>query len=182
MSLIIVETAAEQPLTDEFLHDADQRVLPCLEARNATWHYSLLACDRDRMICTFQAPDAASVRESYRKAGLSPRPIWTGTPIPPPMQRPSNSDTVPSQANSTVLHVMEGTYPSLSESDWNEISHQISHACNELDVEWLRSYLSLDRTKLICELKAADLDSAQEIQRRADIPFDRVWAAQVLSP
>jgi hypothetical protein len=41
---------------------------------------------------------------------------------------------------------------------------------------------SLDRTKLICELKAADLDSAQEIQRRADIPFDRVWAAQVLSP
>ncbi len=37
MSLIIVETDAEQPLTTEVLNAIDPRVSPCLKARDVTW-------------------------------------------------------------------------------------------------------------------------------------------------
>jgi Protein of unknown function (DUF4242) len=71
MSLVIVETLVDYPLTSEKLTDTDLRVLACLGERQATWRYSLLSSDRHRMLCLFEAPDAESVRESYRKGGGS---------------------------------------------------------------------------------------------------------------
>jgi hypothetical protein len=68
MSLIKVETTTDRPITAKML--ADTRVLDCLGARNAKWHYCLLSADRDRMICTFEAPDAESVRQAYRQADV----------------------------------------------------------------------------------------------------------------
>lgn len=173
MSLIVVETTAEQPLTDELLQDDHERVMPCFEARNVTWRYSLLSTDRHRMICTFDAPDAESVRESYRKAGLQSRPIWSGLIQQEPAQP---------QRNSTVRHVIEGTYLPLSETDWNEISRKFLDYCAEHDIEWLQSYLSLDRTKVIYELNAPDLKPIAEAPPKLDIPANHVWSAQVLSP
>lgn len=172
MSLVVVETAAEQPLTDELLHIANQQVLPCLEARNVIWLYSLLSVDRHRMICTFDAPDAESVRDSYRRAGLPSRPIWTGDLIQPEAAQPQRS----------LMHVMEGTYPPLSETDWSEISRKILDYCAKYEIEWLQSYLSLDRTKVICELNAPDLEPIQEAQHKLGVPFNRVWLAEVLKP
>lgn len=172
MSLIVVENAAAQPITDEVLHEADQLLLPCLEARNATWYYSLLSVHRDRMVCTFKAPDAESVRDSYRRVGLE-RIIWTGEPIKPegePLQRPL-----------TVLSVVEGTYPPLSDLDWNAISQKLLDYCAASGTEWLQSYRSLDRTKVVYELNAPDLKTVQAVQQLG-IDCDRVWSAQVLSP
>ncbi|XHX77631.1 MAG: nickel-binding protein [Stenomitos frigidus ULC029] len=67
MSLIIVETNAEQPLTTEVLNAIAQRVSPCLKERDVKWRFSLLSSDRYCMLCTYEAPDAESVREAYRK-------------------------------------------------------------------------------------------------------------------
>lgn len=174
MSLIVVETTAEQPLTDELLQDDHERVVPCLEARNVTWRYSLLSTDRRRMICTFDAPDAESVRESYRRAGLQPRPTWASGLI--------QQETAQPQRNSTGRRVIEGTYAPLSETDWHEISHKLLDYCAEHDIEWLQSYLSLDRTKVIYELNAPDLKPIAEAQHKLYIPANHVWSAQVLSP
>jgi len=173
MSLVIVENPGEQLLTDEVIHEADQRVSPCLQARNVTWQYSLLASDRQRMICTFEAPDAESVRDSYRRAGLPPRPIWSGDLIKP--------DAVP-QFNSTMRYVLEGTYPALNEADWNEICHKFLHYCAEYDIEWVQSYLSRDRTKVIYELIASDIQPVQEASHELGIACDRIWSAEVLKP
>lgn len=173
MSLIIVETAADQPLTDEILGDAHRRVLPCLEARDAIWQYSLLSTDRQRMICTFKAPDAESVRESYRRAGLPACPVWTGDLI--------EQNRVPQQTLTTV-QVMEGTYPSLNETDWQEISRKILHYCAAWNIEWLRSYLSLDRTKVVYELNSPDIKLMQAAQQELGISCDRIWSAQILNP
>ncbi len=126
------------------------------------------------MICTFDAPDAESVRESYRRGGFPSRPIWAGDLIKLEAAQP--------QRNLTVLHVMEGTYPPLSETDWNEISRKILHYCAECDIEWLQSYMSLDRPKVIYEMNAPDIKPIQEAQHKLGVPFDRVWSAKVLSP
>ncbi|NDJ19611.1 nickel-binding protein [Myxacorys almedinensis] len=175
MSLVIVETAAEQPLTDEYLYDANQKVLPCFEARNITWHYSLLSLDRYRMICTFDAPDAESVRESYRRLGLPSRPIWAGDRIRREAAQPQQN-----LRDLTVRHVVEATYPPLSETDWNELSHRFLHHCAAWGIEWLQSYRSLDHTKVIYELNAPDITPIQDAQHKLEIPCALVWSAQVL--
>lgn len=174
MSLVIVETTAEQPMTDEVLLDIDERVVPCLIARDVTWRYSLLSSDRHRMICTFNAPDAESVREAYRQAGLFSRVVWAGSLIRPEGTQP--------QPNAALLKVFEGTYPPLSEADLDEASNKILSCYTERGIEWIQTYLSLDRTRMICELNAPDAESVREIQHRMRIPFDCVWPAHILSP
>lgn len=174
MSLVIVETLAEQPITDEILHDAEQQITPCLQARNAKWCYSLLSTDRLRLICTYDAPDAASVREAYHKGGFTSSRAWTGVLLKPEGIQP--------QHKVDLLKVFEGTYPSLSEDDLNETRDKTLPCYAERGIEWIQSYISLDRTRVICELNAPDVESVRAAQRKLGIPFDRVWSAQLLKP
>src|SRR5262245_44530172 len=44
---------------------------------------------------------------------------------------------------------------------------------------WARSYLAADRKRMVCEFEAPDAESVREALRSADVPFDRVWAANV---
>ncbi|MBI4784139.1 MAG: DUF4242 domain-containing protein [Oscillatoriophycideae cyanobacterium NC_groundwater_1537_Pr4_S-0.65um_50_18] len=136
------------------------------------WIYSLLSTDRHRIICTFEAPDAESLRESYRRVGLPSRPIWAGDRIRPEANAP--------QPDSKMRHIMEGTYPPLSETDWNEISRKILLYCAEYGIEWVQSYISLDRSQVIYELNAPDIALLQDIEQKLGIPIDRVWSADVL--
>lgn len=174
MSLVIVETVAEQPLTDEVLDAATQYIAPCVQARNGAWLYSLLSSDRHRMICIYDAPDAESIRDAYRRGGLASSRAWAGYVVEP--------EGIAPQRNVASLIVFEGTYPPLSDDDWNESSSKILSCYAERGIEWIQTYLSLDRTRMVCELNAPDLESVREVQRRLNIPFDRVWSARVLSP
>ena len=51
----------------------------------------------------------------------------------------------------------------------------------EQDIEWIQSYVSLDRTKVITELNASDVEAIQAVQRKVGNSFDRVWSAKFLS-
>ena len=52
--------------------------------------------------------------------------------------------------------------------------------CLELrDGTWARSYVSSDRKRMFCEFEAPDAESVREALRSAEIPFDRVWSAQM---
>jgi hypothetical protein len=44
---------------------------------------------------------------------------------------------------------------------------------------WRRSSLSLDRMRMTCEFEAPDAESVREALRSANIPFERVWTANV---
>lgn len=172
MSLVIVETTTDQPITAEML--GDSRVLACLEARNGKWRYSLLSADRQRMICTFDAPDAESVRESYRKAGTEFARMW-----PAEMRTPSAGEP---EWKETALTVFEGTYPRLTEDEWNEVNRAILTSYAEHGVEWVRSYVSMDGTRVISELNAPDAELIREAYGKFGIAVDRVWRAEVLKP
>lgn len=174
MSLAIVETLANSPLTPETPTDTDLRVLACLTERNATWRYSLLSRDRLRMICTFDAPDAESVRESYRKGGGVFSRIWAGELIQPQGIQP--------QYHPSLLMVIEGTYPPIGQTEWNELSSRTLSCYAERGIEWIQSYLSRDRTRVICELNAPDAQSVREAQHRIGVSFDRVWSAMLVEP
>ncbi len=46
---------------------------------------------------------------------------------------------------------------------------------------WVRSSLSADRKRMICEFEAPDAESVREALRSARQTFDRVWPAQVFA-
>jgi hypothetical protein len=47
-------------------------------------------------------------------------------------------------------------------------------------VRWIRSRLSSDRRRMICEYEAADVASVRNVQQESQASFDRMWAAEVM--
>jgi hypothetical protein len=49
-------------------------------------------------------------------------------------------------------------------------------------VEFLHSYVSADRRRLICVYRAPDAESVRAANATARLPFERVWTASVFKP
>jgi len=75
--VVIVEQVLEPPLTDEEHSRVGKLIDRCAGLRNARWMRSYLSADRRRMFCEFEAPDAQSVRDSYRSAGVPFERVWS---------------------------------------------------------------------------------------------------------
>lgn len=75
-AVIVVEKQFESPLSDEEHAQLGKLLDGCLEIRDARWMRSYLSSDRRRMVCEFEAPDAQSVRDAYRAAGVSVERVW----------------------------------------------------------------------------------------------------------
>jgi hypothetical protein len=172
MFLVISENSAEQPITKEMFYAAQRQLIPCLQVREAKWRYSLLSSDGDRWICTYDAPDAEAVRESYRRGGYVARRAWTGNLIQPDRQP---------ILESKLRIVLEETYADF-DGEALKTQHQISRWNTEYGVEWICSYLSFDHTRLISELTAPTLEVVRLMQQQLHIPDDRLWAAEILEP
>ena len=81
MSLIIVESSFDPPISDEEFDANAEKVAPCLDERHATWVTSYMATDKKRRICVFEAKDAESVRQAYRLAGVKFDRAWTAEQV-----------------------------------------------------------------------------------------------------
>ena len=176
MSIVIVETLADTPLTPENPTETDYQILDCLGARMGTWKYSLLSSDRLRMLCVFEAPDAESVRESYAKAGGAFDRIWSAQRLTP---------ATPPQTNGAALQVIESVYPeAVTPDQWQATQDSLQAYFVEQGAEpgvvWVKSYLSLNRARGFCELYAPDAEVIQAGYRQVGVPFHRVWSAKVI--
>jgi hypothetical protein len=76
MPNIIVERSFEAPLTQDELDAVETRMAPCLGLYQVRWIRSYWSADRLRMICEYDAPDAASVRNVQREADARFERIW----------------------------------------------------------------------------------------------------------
>ena len=83
-----------------------------------------------------------------------------------------------------VRVLVEATYdPPLSETVMREFAQGPPPDCFHIrNVTWLRSFVSRDRRRTICELEAPDADSVREAYRLAGHQFDAVWVAELLEP
>jgi|KBSMisStandDraft_5_1062788.scaffolds.fasta_scaffold4403641_1 hypothetical protein len=81
MTLIIIESSWEEPISDEEFDALAERVTPCLDERQATWVTSYMATDRRRRVCVFEARDAESVRQAYRLSGVKFDRVWAAEQI-----------------------------------------------------------------------------------------------------
>lgn len=69
----------------------------------------------------------------------------------------------------------------LSDEELSRMSQRLD-ACLEIrSGAWVRSYLSADRKRMICDFEAPDAESVRQAMRSANIEFDRVFSAQVFA-
>jgi len=72
--------------------------------------------------------------------------------------------------------------PPLSPEQHDEEARQAEPCLEARGVRWIRSYLSTDRRRMICEFEAADAEAVRDAFRSAGLPFVRVWAAEAYFP
>ncbi len=77
MPHIIVERSFDTPLTEEDLKATEARMMPCLDLYRVRWIRSYWSADRRRMICEYEAPDAASVKSVQREADARFDRVWS---------------------------------------------------------------------------------------------------------
>lgn len=72
--------------------------------------------------------------------------------------------------------------PPLTEERHAEFSQRLLPCLDRNGVTWIRSHLSLDRTRLICLFRAPDAGSVRSALRQARLEHERVWSARILEP
>jgi hypothetical protein len=83
MARVMMEQFFDAPLSDEEYGKLAKKVDPCLDQHDAIWVRSYIAADKKRCICEFEAPDAESVREAFRSAGVPFTRVWSAELLEP---------------------------------------------------------------------------------------------------
>jgi hypothetical protein len=74
--VIVVEYAFESAQSRELRDQDARRLSMCLAVREARRLQSLLSVDGRRALATFEAPDAETVRNAHRSAGVAFEAAW----------------------------------------------------------------------------------------------------------
>jgi hypothetical protein len=77
--------------------------------------------------------------------------------------------------------IVERRFPSsISDADLTAFAARQRDCMDIHRVSYIRSLLSQDRQRMICEYEAPDAESVRRVQRQADGLFESVWVADVL--
>ena len=79
MELVVVERTFDPPPPKEELERRLHTPTPCYQMRRIKYLYTVVSNDGRRMLCFYEAPDAASVRAASEENGDPFDRIWTGT-------------------------------------------------------------------------------------------------------
>ena len=72
--------------------------------------------------------------------------------------------------------------PPLTEEQHNLDGERVDPCLEAYGARWIRSYLSTDRRRIVCEFEADDAEAVRSAFRSAGIAFARVWTAEVFEP
>ena len=67
----------------------------------------------------------------------------------------------------------------LTDDEHSRVAQQLDPCLEVHGARWMRSYLSSDRLRMVCEFEAPDAEAVRQSYRTAGIQFDRVWSAAV---
>lgn len=144
----------------------------CMEKYRVTHVSSLLSLDGRWLVCLFRAPDAEAVRNTLRTLGTSVERAWTAS-IHPPSQA-----TAPLGLKAEALVVVDRSFAEPTEfAVIDAIADRGSWCLEQHRVQFLRTYFSTDRLRMLCMYAAPDAESVRLAQTQAGLPFERVWTA-----
>lgn len=208
MATVLIEAIHSTPLIGAQLTAFIQRSYDCLEARHIQRLGMYISPDGTRTLCEMAATDAATVREACYAAGAPFDHVWAADVIEYPKLASSQGDRPPapvaplysplslpnlatdSPGNShpqgavTRILVLSLYTPPLTEAQVQEMTTNLAlHPCLEIRrIQKMRTLLSGDRRRSICEFSATDADTLREAFRQENVPFERVWTAQLQTP
>lgn len=76
MAVIVVEYEFSPPITEEGLRQMSETLAPCSRMRRLRRLRTIVSQDGRRGFCEFEAPDAETVRDAYRSAGVTFLSVW----------------------------------------------------------------------------------------------------------
>ena len=78
--------------------------------------------------------------------------------------------------------IVEQTFDQpLTDEQHNRLAGQLDPCLESYGARWMRSYLSTDRRRMVCEFEAADAEAVRQSYRSAHIDFERVWPAELFA-
>jgi len=80
---VLVERRFDEPVTLLEIQAIEDAGIWCLETRNVSFVRTFFSVDQKRMICLYRAPDAESVRQAQRQAGVPFDEAWAFQLISP---------------------------------------------------------------------------------------------------
>ncbi len=66
-----------------------------------------------------------------------------------------------------------------SEAEAEEVTRRLDRCLELRGARWMRSYVTPDRRRSLCEFEAPDGESVREAFRTAGLSFDRAWVANM---
>ena len=83
----------------------------------------------------------------------------------------------PTRPAAQPLTVVLVEYEPPPEARLEEMARRIDRCLALRGARWMRSYLTPDGQRALCEFEAPDVESVREAFRSAGQPFDRAWLA-----
>ena len=151
-------------------YDMAREAMGCMDIYRAQWSESLMSEDGSRLICRFQAPDTESLRQMSRGDGAAYKAVWPAT-------------IHESDFDALARVVVERNFEAPASMDELQARENAAATCLQLHrVDFIRSFFSTDRTKMVCLYTAPDAESVRVAQSQARMPFDKVWGCQHFTP
>ena len=72
--------------------------------------------------------------------------------------------------------------PPLTDERLAEISGRLNPCLDRSGIRWIRSHLSRDRRRLICQFEAPDAGAVRDALQQARLEHERVWSGDLLEP
>lgn len=78
--------------------------------------------------------------------------------------------------------VLEQTFEKpVSPEELSDAAKKIDKCLEAYGARWMRSYLSKDRKRMICEFEAADAEQVRASYRNAGVEFENCWSADMFA-
>ena len=175
MTDVLVERHAVEPLTDADILQMVEDARNCRTIHRVERHRSLLSTDGRELVCHLSSPDLESIRIGLRAQRPLAAELWSCTLRDAP-------DLTPDElAQSNVLASWRFEAPvTLEELESIDGSGTLCRSNHR--VRFLRTFVALDRRRVLCLCRAADAESVRLALREAKWPVERVWAFRQFVP
>jgi hypothetical protein len=141
----------------------------CFDLHGVDRQESFLSTDGRQMICRFSSPDTESVRTALRQADANFDAMWSGTVHDAPGLSSNDLDA----ANVLVARAF---FQPVALEEIQAIEDKGAWCLDAHNVKFIRTFFSVDRTRMICLYKAPDAESVRLAQRQAMMPVEDVWS------
>lgn len=173
MSNVLVERDFDPPLTVEQVETMAAASISCMDLYQVNWQRSFLAADGTHLLCHFLAPDLEAVRVLLRQTDSPPYRAWSGSLHQAP------EDEMEKEINVVVERHFE---EAASFDDLQALEDTAADCLNLHRVQFVRTYFSTDKKRMICLYHAPDAESVRIAQHQAGMPVTKVWACRELKP